>query len=277
VDISDITSDPFWNLAFKKSAELKLEDSSGAIKKAEAIQDTYTDLVEEYLNKIKQMSDDEFEKLTLIRDSQLLELHKAMQESIQETDIFKNPEDLSAFSIMPEIAELNREKIEKKFDSIDLGDESYKKLFLLEFMARIELFSYLIIGLMNLDVKDRIESILKRNFDNDQNWSNAVSILAIQENLVKKKLETMGMSKNDIKEFLASKGNKFQNLVDHLEKKIIGEEKRTPSISFYKVQSLRDVRNKLEHDGYDVKITAEDVKDLLKDIEKFEKELFPNN
>ncbi len=278
MDISEITNDPLWKLIFANIEDDTLNKTKGVLPKVDVLKNIYLDLFEKYFNFVKSLSDDDFDKLRTDRHNQIKELQKILNEMAINTNPSNfSMEEISAMTILPEIIENNQEDVINKLDDINLSDRDYEYLFILEFFARIELFIFILIGLFSLDTKDRIEKIIKKNFHNDGNWSYAVSILTIQENLVKKKLETMGMTKLEIKEFLKQKGNHFQNLVDHLEEKIKEKEKRNLSISFYKSHSLRDMRNKIEHEGFDVKVTSEDVKSLLDDIEKFEKELFPEN
>lgn len=82
------------------------------------------------------------------------------------------------------------------------------------------------------------------------------------------------MSQIEISEFIKTKGQHFPNLVDLLSEKISKQEQRDVGLAFYKSSTLRVIRNKFVHEGYKMKITSEEVNDLLSDIEKFEKELF---
>ncbi|MCH7561786.1 MAG: hypothetical protein IIC67_10565 [Thaumarchaeota archaeon] len=89
---------------------------------------------------------------------------------------------------------------------------------------------------------------------------------------MKKKLIELNESEEEIEKIL--KNLKFQGLVNYLGKLIEKKEKRKLNLSFYKSSSLRNVRNKLEHEGYKQPVTNDEVLDLLKEIKKFEKELY---
>lgn len=119
----------------------------------------------------------------------------------------------------------------------------------------------------------QINEIISRRFGFDENWGIAIAILATHENLVKKKLDDLGMNKMEIGKL--SKNQGLDPLVNKLAELIELNEKRKPSLLFYKSSALRKVRNRLEHEGYDQIVTHKEVQDLLKDIKNFESELFP--
>ncbi len=98
--------------------------------------------------------------------------------------------------------------------------------------------------------------------------------MATHENLVKKKLVELGMLEDLVEHLSRTKG--FPKLIDRLAKLIERREKRRVSLTFYKTSSLRTVRNKIEHEGYKLGVTRDEVFDLLKDTLRFETELFPN-
>ncbi len=138
------------------------------------------------------------------------------------------------------------------------------------------------IGLLNasraldaeLEPFQQLNAIVNRRFGAQYYWSLAVGLLATHENLVKKKLVELGMLEDLVEHLSRTKG--FPKLIDRLAKLIERREKRRVSLTFYKTSSLRTVRNKIEHEGYKLGVTRDEVFDLLKDTLRFETELFPN-
>ncbi|NIP62108.1 MAG: hypothetical protein GWN01_12005 [Nitrosopumilaceae archaeon] len=275
MDVSEITSDPFWKLIFERFDDKNIQQSKGVLKRAKTIQKLYIDTIKEYFNMIIQMSDKDFEKLLSKRKDEAKRLQEIISEKMKSMSHSTKTEELATFAILPELGEEMSNEIEKKISMQKITKSNFERLFGLEFLARIELFNYIIVGLIGLDTRDRIESILEKHFDNNFNWAYAVSVLAIQENMVKQKLTELGMTKIQIKKFLKEKGNNFSNLIDLLAEKIREKEKRKVRLRYYRSGTIRELRNKIEHEGFDVKVDDADVRDLLNDIESFEKELYP--
>jgi len=48
-------------------------------------------------------------------------------------------------------------------------------------------------------------------------------------------------------------------------------------LSFYKSSALKEIRNKLEHERYNLQVKPEELRDLVNEIEKFEKEIYGNS
>lgn len=275
-------SDPFGNDPFISlmHAELdkinkKYSETKGIRAKSNLLNEAYHKSIVAYLQQMKNIDTDVFdnlfnERVTTITNIAKLLPEKLMKFNLEGMDI----ETIGsiALSLEPELHLI--EKIGEEVDKIDLGIEEYQRLFLTEFLSKFE-FYYIIIGLIvELIPLFKLSDITEKRFGSDYNWAIAVSILATQENLVKKKLIDLGMAQIEIEKFLKDKGGKFSNLVDLLAEKIKEKEGRRVNLSFYKSSTIREVRNKIEHEGYDVQVRPDDVSDLLNDVEKFDKELF---
>lgn len=115
--------------------------------------------------------------------------------------------------------------------------------------------------------------IVARRFGADQNWVMAIALLSIHENLIKKKLIDLGVSELEVSSISRRRG--FAGLIDRLATQIERKEKRRITLTFYKTSSLRAVRNRLEHEGYKLTVTKDEILDLTKDTLRFEMELFP--
>jgi len=113
-------------------------------------------------------------------------------------------------------------------------------------------------------------AMVKNHFGADENWLFAVSILATHENLVKKKLLELGVPETEID----NENVNFRDLMDRLTKEIEQKENRKLGLGFYKTDTLRTVRNELEHRGYRHKVSKEQMLELLKDLKDFQKEVF---
>ncbi len=127
-----------------------------------------------------------------------------------------------------------------------------------------------------LEPLSELGGIVARRFGSDSNWITAVALLAAQENLVKKKLVELEEPEGKIEQISREQGG-FDRLVSHLAKLIEQKEGRKLSLSFYMTSSLRLARNKLEHEGYKIAVTRNEVLALVKDIRRFEDEIFPKD
>jgi hypothetical protein len=121
----------------------------------------------------------------------------------------------------------------------------------------------------NLEPLSVIANMIASHFGADANWLFAVSILATHENLVKKKLLDLGVDETILEK------EAYPVLIERLAKEIQDKEQRKLGLGFYKSDSLRTIRNELEHRGYRYKVTREQMLELLKDLKDFEKEVFP--
>jgi hypothetical protein len=63
--------------------------------------------------------------------------------------------------------------------------------------------------------------------------------------------------------------------MERITKEIEQKENRKLGLGFYKTDTLRTVRNELEHRGYRHKVSKEQMLELLKDLKDFQKEVFP--
>lgn len=147
-----------------------------------------------------------------------------------------------------------------------------ERLFALMYVSYVGLSFQVGIIAVNLEPFSQINSMVSRRFGADQNWTIAVALLATHENLVKKKLSDLGVTSDRI-EHVSRQGG-FAPLLALLEKEIEGKEKRQLSLTFHKSSSLRAVRNRLEHQGYKQMVKREELIDLVKEITRFETELF---
>lgn len=120
-----------------------------------------------------------------------------------------------------------------------------------------------------------LDNLVARRFGADMNWILAVGVLAISENMIKKKLIELGRDDKEVEDISNDRRQGFKKLLDILENDIKKKEHRSVSIYFYKSSALRVVRNKFEHQGYKQKISIEEFRDLLKETKRFENEIFP--
>src|SRR5437667_8099733 len=123
-----------------------------------------------------------------------------------------------------------------------------------------------------LEPLSQINALVARRFASDQNWVLAVGILISHENLIKRKLVDLGVPNQIIENISKKEG--LHPLISMLEQKILDREKRSVSLEFYRSSALRAIRNKLEHEGYNLKVSQEEMLTLLRDIQRFENELY---
>lgn len=244
-------------------------------KKMNYVNAAFGEAIDEYVLEIAKMSDKEYGKLIRKRGNQISIITKKFQDQLLGMMRDDKNIDMETLSSVAQSFDTKSFKLSPKTDKILVRKKILERLFALEFLGKIELFTSLVLLMLELNSLSKLENIIKSRFDSDMNWAFAVSILATHENLVKKKLIDLGMSEDEIKDFLNNKGNHFPNLVDHLSKLIMEKENRSVGLSFYRSSALRAIRNKLEHEGYKQKITKQEIVDLLNDIEKFDHEIFP--
>ncbi len=124
-----------------------------------------------------------------------------------------------------------------------------------------------------LEPLGHLNNLVARRFNADQNWVFTVATLATHENLMKKKLAELGVSEQEIEELSRKEG--LNPIIRRLEQEITQREKRQVSLGFYQASGPRTVRNQLEHHGYNVKASPDEMRGILRDVLKFEAELFP--
>lgn len=118
----------------------------------------------------------------------------------------------------------------------------------------------------------QLNNLVMKRFGADGNWVLAVATLATHENLIKKKLRDLGMSEKEIEDISRQKG--LSPLISRLVKLIESKENRQVSLGFYQASGLRAVRNEIEHHGYARKVAHDEMRNVLKDVLKFDAELF---
>jgi hypothetical protein len=165
-----------------------------------------------------------------------------------------------------------------KYDLLGMGKSKLPKkkqferivaLSLLSMFSNIANQAYLNSALEPLE---QLNNLVMRRFGADGNWVFTVATLATHENLVKKKLIDLGMSEKGIED--VSRQGGLNPLVSRLVKLIESKENRQVSLGFYQASGLRAVRNEIEHHGYARKVTHDEMRNVLKDVLRFEAELF---
>jgi len=213
----------------------------------------------------------------------LKEQIKPFAESIQQTDqeILKQKlkhgelglQDLDLIYAEKEL--LNRFRPFSKGDNKLLTNRrTIERFMILNFIQYIGLANAQRALNLELEPFQQLNAIVHRRFGAQYYWSVAVALLATHENLVKKKLVELGMQEENIQKLSKSEG--FPKMIEQLATLIERKEKRNVSLTFYRTSSLRTVRNKLEHEGYKLAVTRDEVIGLLKDTLRFETELFPS-
>lgn len=252
----------------------KLEKENNPTRKAELFYKLWIDLFDGYALAISKLTKSEYEKLIAERSHNLLTLSEEIKKMGLEYATSQGNISLDDLMIMGFQPYSTKEQSSGKLDEILSKKDTMERMLSLEILRRFQLQSLLYKANITLEPLSQLNKLVKRRFGNDENWSLAVAILATHENLVKKKLIDLGISEDEINK--TEKEKKFVGLLDLLNKKILEVEKRQVSLTFYKSSSLREVRNTLEHYGYSQAVTKSDVLELLKDIKKFEIELFKN-
>lgn len=256
---------------FKKRIK-QLEKEKNSTVRTKLYYDIWADMFSAYIQTVSKLSNREFEKLLKERNDAIARLTEQIKKIGFEYVNSQGIGTLEEMMILAYQPTTNKKYKNSKLDNIFSNKDSLQRLFLLEFTKRIEF--QLEQGRAELALKPllELENLVKRRFDHDVYWCIAIAILATQENLVKKKLINLGVNEDELNKI--EKDKKFTGLIDMLDKKIQEVEKRKVSLLFYKSSTLRELRNVLEHYGYEQPVTRPEVLDLLKDIKKFEMEIF---
>ncbi|MDE1818375.1 MAG: hypothetical protein KGI19_07210 [Thaumarchaeota archaeon] len=275
---SNYEGDMLWNILFTRLEEQqkKLEDTKGATSKADLANAIYAQSLEEYFLKIIKMSESDFDKHIAQRELRVRQLMEEFTTNLTK-NIFSQDlpsiDDIGMLSILMEPNSKIVEKMSPEFAKTTITPESLERLFGLELLNRFDLFYVMFLQVLHQIPLHRLESITRRRFNSNVNWGIAIAILALHENLVKKKLTELSMNDEE-KNITFTKGKEFSTLIDKLADKIKEIENREVGLTFYRTSSLREIRNRLEHEGHKFQVTDDEINNLLNDIEKFEAELF---
>ncbi|MEX0861603.1 hypothetical protein [Nitrosopumilus sp.] len=271
-------NDPFLRIVNEEVEKvLKTHENTDGIRaKADVLTDAYEKALLRYIDLVKNMNSETFDKFIDGRRVEISKLAKNNSNALLDTSPQNtDPDFKNSLALAMEPEDDFIDNVGKKIEKLGLDGNDYSRLFLVDFTSKLELFQMMIGYFVEIWPLLEIDAIVRKHFNSDFQWPLAVSLLATQENLVKKKLIDLKMTKPEIEQFLKQKGNNFAQLVELLAEKIQSDEKRTVNVSFFKSSALREVRNKIEHGGFDIKVTKDDVLGLLADLKKFEKELFP--
>lgn len=185
---SGFNSDPYWAIFFKiiETDVKNFHDVDGIMNKVNEISKIHGKIIGDYITYVSKLSEEQYDDLINLRTKEVLKIWQSLRdEIIKKSDTELTIEEISAITIIPEFPQIISDILEKYLNDLQLDETHFKRLFILEFVARMELFLVLITMLIN-DPMNRIETILKRRFETDRNWSVATSILSLHENLVKK-------------------------------------------------------------------------------------------
>jgi len=253
----------------------ELDKITNPIEKAKKFHEIFGKGYNNYIIKVAKLTDSQFQTLedNLFNEFQklFLQLQKSAFESAMKGGNLEM-ENVGLLISKPDMTASDATQDSKMIEKILKKKVNLERMYKLELISRV--VQQMTFAKLQLDLKPLtdLEKIVKERFGTDINWCLVVSILATHENIVKKKLTELKIKEDEIEKILKNK--KFYGLVDFLGKQIVKKEKRELSLSFYKSPALREMRNKLEHEGYKQPVTNDDVIELIKEIKKFEKELF---
>lgn len=274
-----IAIDPFSEILDKnyKKGNKKISKSKGVKSKTDLVMTNYANSLSEYFKKISKMDQSSYEKLIERRINAFMHIYEKVSNMAIKHMTSSDRTSYDEVSMLTSFPEAVHDgsftgKISPSTWKSMSRPKTLERLFVLEILNRFEyLLTWKLVEL-NLQPLTRIEKIINFRFGSDLNWAIAMAILAIHENLIKKKLIELQVNENIIQQ--VEKEKKFSGLVDLLRKKLEENNKKNVSLFFHKSSTLREIRNKLEHHGYKQTVSNEEVLELLNDLEKFEMVLF---
>jgi len=229
-----------------------------------------------------QMMRDMLRHLTTVTDDEFLKIYEKIAEpgekqvrELLETEknlAYENSENAKQFEQFKEIQNL---EIGRNNDFIDLLNENdFDK----KSLERLLIFYITVLGqavteqrITNTLLHPLIDSTLlvNRLFGFDINWLMGMSLIQLHENMIKSKYHELG---GEIKE-----NQSLKNIISHLIGLVKYNEDRDITLAIDMSQGLKQIRNRMTHEGFKYSVTRDDLKKLLKEIKELEVVLFPEN
>jgi len=218
--------------------------------------------------------------ITVVSDKEFLQLYKEIANPVEKQfsellknekniayDISKNAEQFEQFKAIQDL------ELEHNNDFINLLNEyDFDK----KSLERLLVFFITILGqttieqrLANVLLHPLLDSTLlvNRLFGFDINWLIGMALIQLHENMIKMKYDELGGT--------IKKNESLSKIISHLIGLIKYNENRDVTLSLDMSHGLKQIRNRLTHEGFKHNLSQNDLKVLLQEIKRLEQTLYP--
>ncbi len=252
--------------------DLKLfEQEQDPIKKTKLTHKMQMKLMRKMIHSMTTVTDDEFiqiyEEMANPVEKQFTELMKN-----EKNIAYNNLENAEEFEQYKEIQDLEMKQNSEYanlMNELDLDKKSLERLLLFYLTALGQ--TSIERRLTNAHLFPLIDSALlvNRLFGFDMNWLIGMALIQLHENMIKMKYNELG---GIIKEH-----ELLHKIIPKLTDLIKSKEDRDVTLSLDMANGLKQIRNRLTHEGFKHNLSPNDLKILLQEIKRLEKTLFPQN
>ena len=220
--------------------------------------------------------------MTTVTDDEFIQIYEEMANPVEKqfTELMKNEKNI-AYNNLENAEEFEQYKeiqdLEMKQNSeyanlmneLDLDKKSLERLLLFYLTALGQ--TSIERRLTNAHLFPLIDSALlvNRLFGFDMNWLIGMALIQLHENMIKMKYNELG---GIIKEH-----ELLHKIIPKLTDLIKSKEDRDVTLSLDMANGLKQIRNRLTHEGFKHNLSPNDLKILLQEIKRLEKTLFPQN
>jgi len=220
--------------------------------------------------------------MTTVTDDEFIQIYEEMANPVEKqfTELMKNEKNIAydnlenaeEFEQYKEIQDLQIKQNNEYANLMNEWDFDKKSL------ERLLLFYLTALGqasieqrLTNTHLFPLIDSTLlvNRLFGFDMNWLIGMSLIQLHENMIKMKFNVLG---GIIKEH-----EPLHKIIPKLTDLIKSKEDRDVTLSLDMSNGLKQIRNRLTHEGFKHNLSPNDLKILLQEIKRLEQTLFPQN
>ncbi len=249
--------------------DLKLaEKGQDPIKKTKILHRMQIKMMRTMIDNLTSVTDEEFvtiyEKIADPGEKQFIEVIKN-----EKNIAYENLENAEEFEQYKKIQDLELKQNNAFADLLNESDFDKKSL------ERLLLFYITVLGqttieqrLTNTRLNPLIESTLlvNRLFGFDINWLMGMSMIQLHENMIKMRYSQLGG--------VIVKNESLSQIISKLIELIKTQEKRDVTLSLDMSQGLKQIRNRLTHEGFKHNISSDDLKLISQEIKRLEQTLY---
>jgi len=246
------------------------EKEQDPIKKTKLIHKMQIKMMRQIIHHITAITDEEFvqiynEMITIPSEKQFKEFIK--NEKILAYDNLENVEEFEAYTKIRNLELQHNNNSMRLLDEFDFDKKSLERLLLFYITALGQ--TAIEQRLTNLQLYPLIESslLVNRLFGFDINWLMGMSMIQLHENMIKMKYSHLGG--------IIQKNESLSQIIPKLIVLVKNKENREVAFSLDMSHGIKQIRNRLTHEGFKHKISPKDLNVILKEIKRLEQALFP--